>query len=306
MRYMTDKNIHISVLQEEAIEALAIKKTSIIVDATLGSSGHAKEIVGKLGSKGTFIGIDADILAIENGKKELRNAPCTIQLCVGNFRNIDEKLSSLKIENADGILADLGWRMDQFGGNGKGFSFQHDEELIMTYGDPRDYPFVAKDILNDWKEDDIKNVIKGYGEEKFSGRIARHIVEAREKNPITRTAELVEIIQNAVPAFYRKGKIHPATRTFQALRIAVNDEFDTLETFIRKSVTLLAPRGRLVIITFHSTEDRIVKHCFKDLVVAGVGVLGTKKPIVPTREEVLRNPRSRSAKMRIFENHETA
>lgn len=302
---MTDKTLHISVLQQEALEALAIKDSSIIVDATLGSSGHAKEIVAKLGKKGTFIGIDADTLAIEKGKKELHNARCTTQLCVGNFRNIDETLRSLKIETVNGILADLGWRMDQFGGNGKGFSFQHDEELLMTFGDPETYPFVAKDILNEWKEEDIKNVLRGYGEEKFSGRIARHIVEQREIQPITRTAELVSIIENAVPAFYRRGKIHPATRTFQALRIAVNDEFDALETFIRKSVALLAPRGRFVIITFHSTEDRIVKHSFKNLVENQVGSLVTKKPIAPTREEVLRNPRSRSAKMRIFQKHET-
>lgn len=300
---MTDKTLHISVLQDEAVEALAIKDSSIIVDATLGASGHAKEIVARLGKKGTFIGIDADSLAIENGTLELHNARCTTQLSIGNFRNIDETLSSLKIEAVDGILADLGWRMDQFGGNGKGFSFQVDEELLMTFGDPESYPFVAKDILNDWKEEDIKNVLKGYGEEKFSGRIARHIVEQRELQPITRTSELVSIIENAVPAFYRKGKIHPATRTFQALRIAVNDEFDALETFIKKSVVLLAPRGRLVIITFHSTEDRIVKHTFKNLVEDQIGTLVTKKPIAPTREEVLRNPRSRSAKMRVFEKH---
>jgi 16S rRNA (cytosine1402-N4)-methyltransferase len=300
---MTDKTLHISVLQQEAIEALAINESSIIVDATLGSSGHAKEITARLGKKGTFIGIDADALAIEHGAKVLHNARCTTQLCVGNFRNIDETLSSLKIEAVDGILADLGWRMDQFGGNGKGFSFQHDEELLMTFGEPSEYPFVAKDILNDWKEEDIKNVLKGYGEEKFSGRIARHIVEAREQKPITRTTELVEIVENAVPVFYRKGKIHPATRTFQALRIAVNDEFDALQTFITQSVLKLRNNGRLVVITFHSTEDRIVKHSFKNLVENHVGSLVVKKPIAPSREEVLRNPRSRSAKMRIFQKH---
>jgi 16S rRNA (cytosine1402-N4)-methyltransferase len=305
MRYMTDKTLHISVLQDEAVEALAIKSSSTIVDATLGSSGHAKEITARLGKKGTFIGIDADSIAIENAKKKLEHANCTTQFSVSNFRNIDETLNALKIEYVDGILADLGWRMDQFGGNGKGFSFQYDEELLMTFGDPTDYPFVAKDILNEWKEEDIKNVLKGYGEEKFSGRIARHIVEQREIEHITRTFQLVSIIENAVPAFYRKGKIHPATRTFQALRIAVNDEFDSLETFIRKSVALLAPHGRLVIITFHSTEDRIVKHTFKNLVENQVGSLVTKKPIAPTREEVLRNPRSRSAKMRVFEKNET-
>ncbi len=295
---------HISVLQKEAIEALAIKNPSIIVDATFGSGGHALKIVELLNAKGTFIGIDADPEAIEKGKKILKSAKCTTHLAENNFRNIDSVLVPLHIEKVDAILADLGWRMEQFSGNGKGFSFQIDEPLIMTFGDQVKYPFVARDILNDWEEEDIKNVLKGYGEERFAGRIARHIVETRKVKPFETTFELVATIEHAVPAFYRRGKIHPATRTFQALRIAVNDEFDALEEFVKKSIALLTEGGRLAVITFHSTEDRIVKHLFRTFAHDHVGLVVTKKPIVPTRDEQKENPRSRSAKMRIFEKHE--
>lgn len=295
---------HISVLTQEALDALAIKDSSIVVDATLGSSGHAGLIISKLGKGGTFVGIDADKDAIANAEIVLKDSVCTKHLIQGNFRTIDSILDLLHIQEVDAILADLGWRMEQFSGNGKGFSFQVDEPLIMTYGDAESYPFVARDILNDWKEEDIKNVLKGYGEERFSGRIARHIVEAREEKSIETTFELVAIIENAVPSFYRRGKIHPATRTFQALRIAVNDEFDALESFITKAIVRLKPRGRLAIISFHSTEDRIVKHLFMNLTHDHGGTVITKKPITASSEELAQNKRARSAKLRIFEKNE--
>lgn len=301
---MKPKLIHISVLQKEAVEALAIRDISVVVDATLGASGHAQEIVARLGTKGVFVGIDADSDAIQKGREILKRASCTVHLSNQNFKNIDSVLDLLHITTVDSILADLGWRMEQFSGNGKGFSFLIDEPLIMTYGDPKDYPFVARDILNDWEEADIKNVLKGYGEERFSGRIARHIVEARKKSSIETTFELVSIIEGAVPAFYKRGRINAATRTFQALRIAVNDEFEALEHFIKASILRLAPHGRLAIITFHSTEDRIVKHLFKSLAHDQCGTVITKKPIAASREEVVRNPRARSAKLRIFERNE--
>jgi 16S rRNA (cytosine1402-N4)-methyltransferase len=194
--------------------------------------------------------------------------------------------------------------MEQFSGNGRGFSFQIDEPLIMTFGKPEKYSFVARDIVNDWEEEDIKNVLKGYGEERFSGRIARHIVLERKKAPILTTYDLVRVIELAVPVFYTKGRIHHATRTFQALRIAVNDEFDALETFIKKSIAHLSENGRLAIITFHSTEDRIVKHLFKTFSHDRLGIVLTKKPIIAGQEELKKNPRARSAKLRIFEKHE--
>lgn len=293
--------IHKTVLLDEAVEALAIKNSSIVADATLGAGGHASCIIEKLGKKGVFIGIDADESAIGEAKQLLTHGTCTKHLEVGNFRNIDSIFTQIQIPKADAILADLGWRMEQFSGNGRGFSFNFDEELLMTFGDPKNYAFTAKDILNEWKEEDIKNVLKGYGEEKFSGRIARAIVEARDVAPFETTFQLAQVIEDVVPGFYRRGRIHCATRAFQALRIAVNDEFDALDEFIRKSIALLNPGGRLAIITFHSTEDRIVKHLFRNYTHDQIGIVLTKKPITATREELLHNPRARSAKLRIFE-----
>ncbi len=295
---------HKTVLTDEAIAALAINDSSVVVDATLGSSGHAKRIIETLGSRGVFVGIDADVTAITNGTEVLKGNACTPHLCNGNFRTIDSILEQLHIEHADAILADLGWRMEQFSGNGKGFSFQVDEPLLMTFGDPKDYVFTARDIVNEWDEENIINILRGYGEERFAGRIARHIVEARAEKPIDTTFELVAIIEAAVPAFYKRARIHCATRTFQALRITVNDEFAALEDFIKKSVALLAPHGRLAIITFHSIEDRIVKHLFKTLAHDHIGIVHTKKPITASDAELQANPRARSAKLRIFEKHE--
>ncbi len=295
---------HKTVLTDEAIDAIAINDSSVVVDATLGSSGHAKRIIETLGSRGVFVGIDADVTAVTNGTEVLTGSACTLHLCNGNFRTIDSILEQLHIEHADAILADLGWRMEQFSGNGRGFSFQVDEPLLMTFGDPKDYVFTARDIVNEWDEENIINILRGYGEERFAGRIARHIVEARAEKPIDTTFALVAIIEAAVPAFYKRARIHCATRTFQALRITVNDEFAALEDFIKKSVALLAPHGRLAIITFHSIEDRIVKHLFKNLAHDHIGIVHTKKPIVATPEELQANPRARSAKLRIFEKHE--
>lgn len=292
---------HITVLTDEAIEALAINESSIVVDATFGSGGHASEIVSRLESNGVLVGIDADETAIEGGEHMSAKATCTIHLIRGNFRHIDSILEQLGIEKVDAILADLGWRMEQFSGNGKGFSFQVDEPLVMTYGNSSEYPFTAHDIVNEWEEQHIVDILKGYGEERFAGRIARHIVEARAQGPITSTFALVDIIKSAVPPFYNTGRIHSATRTFQAMRIAVNDEFQALEEFLKKSVSLLNPQGRLAVITFHSTEDRIVKHFFKNLAHDQVGVIHTKKPIEASEDELKANPRARSAKLRIFE-----
>ena len=241
---------HITVFENEAVDALRIRPDSTIVDATVGSGGHTQHIVSKLGKRGHFVGIDADKDAINN--LTLGHTEAKTQYTIGNFRNIRVHLENLGVSQVDGILADLGWRMEQFSGNGKGFSFQVDEPLIMTYGDPESYPFIARDIVNDWKEEDIANVLFAYGEERYSRRIARAIVEVREKNPIETSGTLTSIIEKAVPAGYRKGRIHPATKTFQALRIAVNDELDALREFIQNALSILSPGGRLAIITFHS------------------------------------------------------
>ena len=295
---------HITVLEKEAVDALALSSDAIVVDATLGAGGHSQRIATKLGINGTLIGIDADKTAIEAAKDLFKDVPCTVRLVEGNFRTLHDQLVLLHIEDVDAILADLGWRMEQFSGNGKGFSFQVDEPLLMTYGDASQYPFTAYDIVNEWKEEQIMNVLKGYGEERYAKRIAQGIVKARESARIETTAQLVAVIETSVPAMYRRGRIHPATKTFQALRIAVNDELEALEHFIAQSIEALKDGGRLAIITFHSIEDRIVKHLFRTYAQNQKGTVVTKRPITATDEELAVNKRARSAKLRIFEKHE--
>ena len=296
---------HITVLEKEAVDALKLDliKEATVVDATLGAGGHARRITAVLGKDATFIGIDADPIAIQEAKEVFKDTACTTHLVVGNFRILHKQLVLLHIERVDAILADLGWRMEQFSGNGRGFSFLVDEPLIMTFGDPQTYSFVARDIVNEWKEEDIANVLKGYGEERYARRIARGIIAAREHALIETTAQLVAVIQDSVPAVYRRGRIHPATKTFQALRITVNDELDALSEFVEQSVTALKEGGRLAIITFHSIEDRIVKQLFRTYTRDQIGTMVTKKPVIPSDEEIRENKRSRSAKLRIFEKH---
>jgi 16S rRNA (cytosine1402-N4)-methyltransferase len=291
---------HITVLQHEAVQALALNPASVVVDATLGAGGHARLILEELGKQGTYIGIDADAEAVEAAKQELQGQAAK-HLIVGNFSSLDEILTNCGVTEVDAILADLGWRTDQFTSAGRGFSFTDDVGLEMTYGRAEGYAFTAKDIVNDWAEGDIANVIYGYGEEHYSRRIAKAIVEARAKSPIETGSQLALIISDAVPAGYRRGKIHPATKSFQGLRIAVNDEFSVLETFIATAFTTLRPGGRLAIISFHSLEDRIVKLAFKAYTHDQKGALVTKKPIVASEGELKSNPRARSAKLRIIE-----
>ncbi len=291
---------HITVLLDEAVDALALTKASVVVDATLGAAGHATEIIKHLDKSGTFIGFDADIESITHARTVLQS-DATVHLVHQNFANFDTALSALSVGAVDAVLADLGWRIEQFTTDGRGFSFTDAAGLAMTYGDPATYSFTAEDIVNDWKEEDIANVLYGYGEEHYSRRIAKAIIEARARARIVSGAQLADIISACVPAAYRRSKLHPATKSFQGLRIAVNDEFSVLETFIAAAFTRLAPGGRLAIISFHSLEDRIVKLAFRTYTHDQQGVLVNKKPIVPTREELQRNPRARSAKLRIIQ-----
>lgn len=291
---------HISVLPQEAVDALHLNKDATVVDATLGAGGHARLILSELGADGTFIGFDADKTAID-ALSDLKKFKATVHLVHSNFVHIQTELQKLHIENVDAILADLGWRTDQFTDGGKGFSFTSDDSLLMTYGDPSLYSFTAGDIVNGWDADDIANVLFGYGEERYSRQIAKAIVEYRKKNTIKTAFELAEIIFMAVPVSYRHGRIHPATKSFQGLRIAVNDEFKALEDFLSNAWQCLASGGRLAIISFHSLEDRIVKHTFRNFAQAQSGVLITKRPIVASQEELKSNPRARSAKLRIIQ-----
>ena len=291
---------HITVLKKEAVEALALQSNSIVVDATYGAGGHASEICKFLSKEGTFIGIDADETSLKDSALLKAKSGPKLHLVNDNFANLEEILSSLHINEVDAVLADLGWRTDQFTDGGKGFSFSSDEPLLMTYGEPNDYLFTAHDIVNSWKEEDIANVLYGYGEERYSRRIAKAIVENRKSESIETASALAGIIESAVPHFYRKGKTHPATKSFQALRIAVNDELSKLESFIDTTVAHLAQNGTLAIISFHSIEDRIVKLKFRELASTDEFEILTKKPLTASDEELLANPRSRSAKLRVL------
>jgi 16S rRNA (cytosine1402-N4)-methyltransferase len=288
---------HITVLQQEAVDALSLTSSDIVVDATFGAGGHAQEIITRLGESGVYIGIDADHTAFTG--KSFTDAKPTIHLVNNNFRNITDILGSLHINNVNAILADLGWRMEQFAEGGKGFSFMHDEPLHMTFGDPSQYEFTAYDVVNDWEESSLADIIFGYSEDRAARKIAKAIVTARKVAPIETTAQLVTIIESAFPVLHYR-KVNPSTKTFQALRIAVNDELGALEQFLKDGFAAVAPGGRMAIITFHSLEDRVVKHYFRTLKDAGLATLMTKKPIVPTREELSHNPRARSAKLRVI------
>lgn len=289
---------HITVLQEEAVTLLGLKPDSVVIDATYGAGGHAKAICAKLDERGLYIGIDADATAFSESFLYKKQGGPAFHLLNSNFSKITELLGSLHITKVDAIIADLGWRTDQFTTGGKGFSFTSDDPLSMTYGSTEDYLFTAADIVNGWTEEDIANVIYGYGEERYARRIARAIVLARKVKPIMTARTLAEVVSSAVPGGRQQHKTHPATKTFQALRIAVNDELAVLQTLLEDAPQLLKAGGVLAIISFHSLEDRQVKLAFRDLAQTGYFSLLTKKPITASAEELERNPRARSAKLR--------
>ncbi len=290
---------HITVLKKEAVELLGLSPEGIVVDATYGAGGHAEEICSHLNHKGTYIGIDADATAFEESFLNTKEGGPKFHLAHSNFAKISEVVRSLHIQNVNAILADLGWRTDQFTSGGKGFSFSSEEPLLMTYGSAEDYLFTAADIINGWAEEDIANVIYAYGDERYSRRVAKAIVAARKITRIETASALAEIVAGAIPGSgQHKNRIHPATKTFQALRIAVNDELKVLETFLDEAVSLLARGGVLAVISFHSLEDRQVKLAFRELAKTGYYEILTKKPIVASKEELAKNPRARSAKLR--------
>ncbi len=295
--------VHESVLLHEAIEGLEIRDGDIVVDATLGNGGHSEALLS-LEKDIRVVAIDMDLDAIARSQKRLGHFEDRITYIQGNFRNIKTLLESHGISSVSKILFDFGLSSNQLEESGRGFTFQHDEPLLMTFArDITDSTLTARDIVNDWQEDSLREIIRGFGEEKFAGRIARGIVEAREVKPIETTTELVNIILSMVPGFYRKGRIHAATRTFQALRIAVNDELESIKDGLSHGFETLLPSGRIAAISFHSLEDRIVKQYFRSLAQEEVGTIITKKPIVPTEQETKQNPRSRSAKLRIIEKN---
>ena len=303
---------HEPVMLEECINGLNIKENGIYVDGTLGGAGHSKEILKRLSKDGRLIGIDRDedaLLAAKENLKEFTN----VTYVHDNHDNIKEILENLKIDKVDGILLDLGVSSYQLDERNRGFSYLGENELDMRMDKSQE--LTARDVINKYKEEELANVIYQYGEERFSRKIAKNICEYRKQKEIETTKELVEIIEKSIPKRFQNDG-HPAKRTFQAIRIEVNNEIKPLYDNVKNCIECLKPGGRLCIITFHSLEDRAVKNayvdakgkctCPKDLpyCVCGAKSLGeiiTKKPIIATDEEIKRNSRSKSAKLRIFE-----
>lgn len=293
--------IHKTVLLQEAIDGLDIHPGEIFVDGTVGGGGHSEEVARRFSDTVKIIGIDQDIEALERTKTRLAHIDCDVTLTQGNFKDIDTILDSIGFTHVDNILLDIGLSSNQFEDSGRGFSFQKDEPLVMSFKkEIADEDLTAREIVNSWDEENIRAILEGYGEEKFAYKIAKAIVARREIKPIETTSDLVEIVKSATPAFYHHRKIHPATKTFQALRITVNNEIGSLKDGIAKGFERLNSNGRLAVISFHSLEDRVVKQFFKQKEDEGVGERITKRPITPTEEEILHNPRSRSAKLRII------
>lgn len=304
---------HVSVLLNECIENLNIKPDGIYVDGTMGGAGHSLEIVKKLSEKGMLIGIDRDEEALAVAKERLKEFN-NVKYVHDNHDNIDEIIKNLNIKGVDGILLDLGVSSYQIDEKTRGFTYMDDGPLDMRMD--KSQKLTAEYIVNNYKEQDLARIIFEYGEEKFSRKIARNICEYRKNKKIETTGELVKIIEKSIPGKFREKNSHPAKRTFQAIRIEVNNEIEPLYNTIKNSITALNSKGRLCIITFHSLEDRMVKKayvdaegkctCPKDLpyCVCGnvsLGKIITKKPILPTEKEMQENSRSRSAKLRVFE-----
>ena len=289
--------IHTAVLKKEVLEYLDPKQNENFVDCTVGEGGHAEDIFKENGPEGKVLGIDLDpqqIAASQWLHVQFRDRAVLVNDSYTNITAIIERKNFGKV---NGILLDLGMSSAQLARAHKGFSFQIDQGLDMRYNDEANY-LTAEKIVNEWPEEKIEEMLENYGEEKFSKKIAKNIVEQRKQGRIKTTFQLIEIIKDATPSAYWRGKIHYATRTFQALRIAVNDELENVKKVLPQAVSLLAPEGRLVVISFHSLEDRIVKNFLAEESKKGIIKILTKKPITASRDELGKNPRARSAKLR--------
>lgn len=305
---------HISVLKNETIENLCIRPDGIYVDGTMGGAGHSLEIGKRLNHEGHLIGIDQDEAAIQAGEERLAALSCKVDIVRSNYCNIKAVLDGLGVKKVDGIMLDLGVSSYQLDTAQRGFSYWEEAPLDMRM-DQRN-PLTAKQVVNEYSESELFHIIKNYGEDSFAKNIAKHIVMKRQEKEIETTTELAEIIKGAIPMKVRKMQGHPAKKTFQAIRIEVNRELTVLEDTIDTMIDLLNDGGRLCIITFHSLEDRIVKQLFRKaqdpctcpknfpMCVCGKqskGKVITRKPILPSEEEIEQNARSRSAKLRVFE-----
>ncbi|MFC5532174.1 16S rRNA (cytosine(1402)-N(4))-methyltransferase RsmH [Cohnella yongneupensis] len=312
---------HVTVLKEESVKGLNIRPDGIYVDCTLGGAGHSELIASQLGPSGRLIAFDQDDAALANARIRLASYEQVVTLVKSNFRYLKQALREVGVPEqdgcpqVDGILFDLGVSSPQLDEADRGFSYNHDADLDMRMD--RDEPLTAREIVNEWDEREISKILRDYGEEKFARKIAANIVKARAKAPIEKTGELAELIKMSIPAATRRTGGHPAKRSFQALRIAVNDELGAFEEALKQSIDCVKPGGRIAVITFHSLEDRICKTTFSREVASctcptdfpvcvcnggdGRLKLTPRKPIVPTEAELEINPRARSSKLRIAE-----
>lgn len=300
--------MHIPVLQKEVIKYLAPEANKNFIDCTFGQGGHSFAILKKILPKGKVLAIDWDLEIIHQFERKKKNQKLrrNLILVCENFANLQRIVERMEFRPIHGVLIDLGvssWHLEE---SGRGFSFQKNEPLIMRYDlntktGKKEKKLTAKKIINQWPEEKIAKILKEYGEEKFAKKIAKEIVKVRKKQPIKTTFQLVEIVKRATPFHYRRRRIHFATKTFQAFRIAVNEELENLRKVLPQALGVLAKKGRLVVISFHSLEDRIVKDFFKKEAFRSSIKILTKKPVLPQKSEVINNPRSRSAKLRACE-----
>jgi len=296
--YKNKNMIHKAVLKKEVLENLAPRPNENFIDCTIGEGGHTEDILEKNGPEGKVLGIDLDPQQISASQWLHVKFQERIILINDSYANLIEIISRKEFGPVNGILLDLGMSSAQLIRAQKGFSFQLDQGLDMRYNDEANY-LTAEKIINEWSQEKIEEILENYGEEKFARKIAENIVEKRKQGRIKTTFQLIEIIKESVSPAYRKGKIHYATKSFQALRIAVNDELESVKRVLSQAVSIMAPEGRLAVISFHSLEDRIVKKFFAEQLKKGTIKILTKKPITASREERGKNPRSRSAKLRV-------
>ena len=288
------ESVHKTVLLNETIDGLNLQSGSVVVDATFGGGGHSVEVC-KRNREVQIIALDQDEGAFLKAESKFKGLDCNITFVNENFRELGGK-DALKVGSVDGIIFDLGLSSDQLQNSGRGFSFLKDEPLFMTMKDIKDNlpspeDITAKDVVNTWGEESLADIIYGYGEEKQARRIAKMIVESRKRKKIETTFDLVRVMEDAIPAKFRKGKIHFATKTFQAIRIAVNDELGALSEGLSKGFEMLKVGGRMSVISFHSLEDRVVKKFYKKQAEEKRAVLINKKPIIASTQEIKSNPR---------------
>ena len=291
--------IHTAVLKKEVLQYLDPRQNENFVDCTIGEGGHSEDILAKNGPGGKVLGIDLDSHQITASQWLYAQHRDRITLVNDSYANLTEIVQRKNFTPINGILLDLGMSSAQLEGTQKGFSFKLDQGLDMRYNDETGF-MTAEKIVNEWPEEKIAEILEDFGEEKFSIKIAKNIVEQRKLGRIKTTFQLIEIIKDATPGAYWRGKIHYATKTFQALRIAVNDELENIKRILPQAISILAPEGRLAVISFHSLEDRIIKNFFNEQAKKGIIKILTKKPITASREELGKNPRSRSAKLRVI------